>query len=172
MRWLRMMVLGGGVGMAFSTVFADASGNIGHSHGNFIAVVEACAPFTIRANGPEWRVHSTKERSPFERHAVVAFAVNLFADNGSGTAPTPAGAITPIATVAESAQTNFGTFGAGTSIFEASFVPTPGAAAAPLLPPPRPPPPPPPRGPALRWWVLQRGWGGRFVFARLLPCSV
>ncbi len=28
------------VGMAFSTVFADASGNIGHSHGNFIAVVE------------------------------------------------------------------------------------------------------------------------------------
>lgn len=50
------------VGMAFSTVFADASGNIGHSHGNFIAVVEACAPFTIRANGPEWRVHSTKRK--------------------------------------------------------------------------------------------------------------
>ncbi len=56
--------------------------------------------------------------------ATQPFAVNLFADNGSGTAPTPAGAITPIATVAESAQTNFGTFGAGTSIFEASFVPT------------------------------------------------
>ena len=40
MRLLRMMVLGGGVGMAFSTVFADASGNTGDSHGNFIAVVE------------------------------------------------------------------------------------------------------------------------------------
>lgn len=55
--------------------------------------------------------------------APQAFAVDLYDDNGSGTAPTPADSISPIATVAQTSQTNLGVFGAGTSIFEASFVP-------------------------------------------------
>lgn len=53
--------------------------------------------------------------------APQAFGVDLYADNGSGTAPTPANAITPINTFTETSQTVFGPFGAGTSIFEASF---------------------------------------------------
>lgn len=56
--------------------------------------------------------------------APQPFAVDLYNDNGSGTGPTPANAITPIATLAQTSQTNFGAFGVGTSIFEASFVPT------------------------------------------------
>lgn len=55
--------------------------------------------------------------------APQPFAVDLYADNGAGTGPTPADAITPIATLAQTTQTNFGAFGTGTSIFEASFVP-------------------------------------------------
>lgn len=50
-----------------------------------------------------------------------AFAIDLFADNGMGTFP--ASGINPIATVAQSSQTNLGTFGGTTSIFEATFVP-------------------------------------------------
>lgn len=54
--------------------------------------------------------------------AAQAFAVDIYNDNGSGTAPTPANAITPIATFTpEVSSTNFGAFGAGTSIWEASF---------------------------------------------------
>jgi len=54
--------------------------------------------------------------------APQAFAVDLFADNGSNTAPVSG--INPIATVAQSAQTTLGAFGAGTSIIEATFIPT------------------------------------------------
>jgi hypothetical protein len=55
--------------------------------------------------------------------AAQSFAVDLYADNGAGTAPTPAGAITPIATLPQTSQSALGTFGVGTTIFEASFVP-------------------------------------------------
>ncbi|MGA7297252.1 MAG: hypothetical protein WBW92_07055 [Rhodanobacteraceae bacterium] len=51
--------------------------------------------------------------------AAQAFAVDLFDDNGSGTAPTAG--INPIATYPESSQTSLGAFGATTSIFEAAF---------------------------------------------------
>lgn len=56
--------------------------------------------------------------------APQPFAVDLYNDDGSGNAPDPAGAISPIATFAESSQTNFGAFGAGTSIFEATLATT------------------------------------------------
>jgi hypothetical protein len=56
--------------------------------------------------------------------APQPFAVDLYADNGAGTSPTPADAIVPIATVMQASQTSFGAFGLGTSIFEVSFVPT------------------------------------------------
>jgi hypothetical protein len=57
--------------------------------------------------------------------APQAFAVDLYNDDGSGNSPSPTNAITPIATFAQSSQINLGPFGAGTSIFEASFA-TPG----------------------------------------------
>jgi uncharacterized repeat protein (TIGR01451 family) len=53
--------------------------------------------------------------------APQAFGVDLFDDDGTGTAPTPANAIVPIATFSETSQTLFGPFGGTTSIFEASF---------------------------------------------------
>lgn len=53
--------------------------------------------------------------------APQPFAVDLYNDNGLGTAPTPAGSITPINTFAQTSQTALGAFGAGTTIFEASF---------------------------------------------------
>ncbi|NJL29524.1 MAG: hypothetical protein HC897_17370 [Thermoanaerobaculia bacterium] len=53
--------------------------------------------------------------------APQAFGVDLYDDNGSGTAPTPANAIMPIATLTQTSQMVFGAFGVGTSIFEASF---------------------------------------------------
>lgn len=56
--------------------------------------------------------------------APQPFAVELYADNGSGTTPSPASAITPIATFTQATQTPLGAFGAGTSLFEASFTPT------------------------------------------------
>lgn len=49
------------------------------------------------------------------------FAVDLYNDNGSGTAPTPANAITPIQTYTATSQTVLGPFGVGTSIWEATF---------------------------------------------------
>lgn len=57
--------------------------------------------------------------------APQPFAVDLYADDGTGNSPTPAGAIVPIATFAETTQTNLGVFGTGTSIFEVNFA-TPG----------------------------------------------
>lgn len=53
--------------------------------------------------------------------APQPFAIDLYDDNGSGTAPTPAGSITPINTFTQTASTNLGAFGVGTSIWEASF---------------------------------------------------
>jgi hypothetical protein len=53
--------------------------------------------------------------------APQPFGIEIYADNGSGTAPTPADAIVPIASAAQTSQTNLGAFGAGTSLFEASF---------------------------------------------------
>ena len=57
--------------------------------------------------------------------AAQAFAVDLYNDDGTGNAPTAG--ISPFLTLAQTSQTNLGPFGAGTSIFEATFVP-----AAPL----------------------------------------
>ncbi len=51
--------------------------------------------------------------------AAQAFAVALFDDNGSDTAPTAG--INPIEILAETSQTNLGPFNVGTSAFEASF---------------------------------------------------
>jgi hypothetical protein len=53
--------------------------------------------------------------------APQPFGIEIYADNGSGTAPTPADAIVPIASAAQASQTNLGAFGSGTSLFEASF---------------------------------------------------
>jgi hypothetical protein len=55
--------------------------------------------------------------------APQPFAVDLYADDGTGAGPSPTNAIAPIATVAEAGQTSLGAFGTGTSIFEASFTP-------------------------------------------------
>ena len=57
--------------------------------------------------------------------APQPFAIDIYNDDGTGNSPTPANAITPIFTFLETSQTNLGVFGAGTSIFEASFA-TPG----------------------------------------------
>lgn len=56
--------------------------------------------------------------------APQAFGLELYDDNGMGTAPTPAGAITPIAAFTQTTQANLGMFAAGTSLFEASFATT------------------------------------------------
>lgn len=53
--------------------------------------------------------------------APQPFAIDLYNDNGAGTAPTPANSITPIGTFSQTSQTVFGAFGTGTSIFEAFF---------------------------------------------------
>lgn len=55
--------------------------------------------------------------------APQAFALDLFNDDGTGNAPVAG--ITPFTTLSQTTQTAFGPFGAGTSIFEASFT-TPG----------------------------------------------
>lgn len=55
--------------------------------------------------------------------APQAFAVDLYNDDGTGNAPTAG--ISPFTTLAQTSQTNLGPFGAGTSVFEATF--TPGA---------------------------------------------
>lgn len=57
--------------------------------------------------------------------APQAFAVDLYNDDGTGNAPTAG--ISPFVTLAQTTQTLLGPFGAGTSVFEATFVP-----AAPL----------------------------------------
>ena len=54
--------------------------------------------------------------------AAQAFGVEVFADNGLNTAPAPG--MTPIQSATRISQVNFGAFGAGTSIFEASFATT------------------------------------------------
>ena len=51
--------------------------------------------------------------------APQAFGLDLFNDNGSGTSPTAG--INPFATFAQTSQAVLGTFGTGTSIFDASF---------------------------------------------------
>ena len=53
--------------------------------------------------------------------APQPFAIDLYNDNGAGTAPTPANAITPIQTFTATSQTVLGAFGVGTSIWEATF---------------------------------------------------
>lgn len=53
--------------------------------------------------------------------APQPFAIDLYDDNGLGTAPTPANAITPIQTYNQTSSSVFGPFGIGTSIWEASF---------------------------------------------------
>jgi hypothetical protein len=53
--------------------------------------------------------------------APQGFEIDLYDDNGSGTAPTPADSIVPIANFVQTSSTVFGPFGAGTSIWEATF---------------------------------------------------
>ena len=82
--------------------------------------------FTITATGcasNQWNITQIRAQMVQADAAPQPFAIDIFDDNGSGTAPTPANAIAPISTVAQSASTNLGAFGAGTSIWEASFVP-------------------------------------------------
>lgn len=57
--------------------------------------------------------------------APQSVSVDFYDDNGSGTAPTPADSIAPIATFPQTSQVNFGPFGVGTSIFEIT-IDTPG----------------------------------------------
>ena len=57
--------------------------------------------------------------------APQPFAVDLYNDDGTGNAPDPVDAISPIATFAESSQTNLGAFGTGTSLFAVTLA-TPG----------------------------------------------
>ena len=49
------------------------------------------------------------------------FGVELYDDDGTGASPAPVDAISPIAAFSETSQMNLGPFGAGTSMFEASF---------------------------------------------------
>lgn len=51
--------------------------------------------------------------------APQPFAIEIYSDNGTGNAPVAPNVI--FATTVETSQTNLGPFGAGTSIFEASF---------------------------------------------------
>lgn len=55
--------------------------------------------------------------------APQPFAVDLYNDDGTGNAPTAG--ISPFTTLAQTASSNLGVFGTGTSVWEASF--TPGA---------------------------------------------
>lgn len=58
-------------------------------------------------------------------NAPQPFSVDIYNDDGSGNSPAPSNAIAPIATFAETTQTNLGVFGIGTSIFEVNLA-TPG----------------------------------------------
>lgn len=53
--------------------------------------------------------------------APQPFEIDIYDDNGAGTAPTPANSISPIANFVQTSSTNLGAFGTGTSIWEASF---------------------------------------------------
>lgn len=50
-----------------------------------------------------------------------AFGLDLFADNGAGTAPFAPGGVPPMDSFIEASQTNLGPFGGTTTLFEASF---------------------------------------------------
>lgn len=82
--------------------------------------------FTITATGcasNQWTITQIRAQMVQVDAAPQPFAIDIFDDNGAGTSPTPTNAITPISTIAQSTSTNLGAFGAGTSIWEASFVP-------------------------------------------------
>jgi hypothetical protein len=97
----------------------DSSGTAtARSADDFIVPTGACVSNTFDVTGI--RIQMVQSDA-----APQAFAVDLYNDDGTGNAPTAG--ISPFVTLAQQAQTNLGVFGAGTSIFEASFVP-----AAPL----------------------------------------
>lgn len=83
--------------------------------------------FSISATGcasNRWDITQVRIQMVQADAATQPFAVDLFADNGSGTSPSPTDSIAPIATLTQTTSTNLGVFGTGTSMWEASFVPT------------------------------------------------
>lgn len=82
--------------------------------------------FVLPAGCPSGRYRITQIRTQMVQSdaAPQPFAIELYNDNGLGTAPTPANAITPIFTVPQSTSTVLGPFGVGTSVIEAAFTPT------------------------------------------------
>jgi uncharacterized repeat protein (TIGR01451 family) len=94
----------------------DSSGNLGARSADDFQITAACTSGEFEIS--QIRLHMVQgDANP------QAFSVDLFADDGTGTAPTTG--INPIATFPESAQVNFGTFGVGTSVFEVRLA-TPG----------------------------------------------
>lgn len=93
----------------------DSTGaNTARSADDFIVPTGECASNTFDVT--QVRIHMVQSDA-----APQAFAVDLYNDDGTGNAPTAG--ISPFTTIAQTSQTNFGPFGAGTSIFEATFVP-------------------------------------------------
>ena len=93
----------------------DSSGtNTARSADDFIIPTVSCTSNTFNVTGIRAQMVQVDT-------AAQAFAIDLYNDNGSGTAPTAG--ISPFTTIAQTSQTNLGPFGIGTSIFEASFVP-------------------------------------------------
>ncbi|MBK8287090.1 MAG: hypothetical protein IPK97_20735 [Ahniella sp.] len=96
----------------------DSSGTLtARTADDFQLPAQGCA--TNQFQITQIRIHGVQSDA-----AVQPFAVDIYNDNGAGTAPTPAGAITPIFTVQQSDSTLFGAFGAGTSVSEVTFAPT------------------------------------------------
>lgn len=99
-----------------SLVSQDSSGTFVARTADDFQIAATCASGEFEIS--QIRVHMVQGDA-----APQAFAVDLFADDGTGMAPTAG--INPIATFPESSQINFGVFGSGTSIFEVSLA-TPG----------------------------------------------
>lgn len=84
---------------------------------DFVLPAQSCA--TNHCQITQIRVHQVGSDS-----VTQPVAVDIFNDNGSGTAPSPAGAITPIFTATQTGSTLLGPFGVGTSVSEVTFAPT------------------------------------------------
>ncbi|MCB1600403.1 MAG: DUF11 domain-containing protein [Xanthomonadales bacterium] len=99
-----------------SLASADSAGTFTARTADDFQITAACASGEFEIT--QIRVHMVQSDT-----APQPFAVDLYADDGTGTAPTVG--ISPIATFPESSQLSFGTFGTGTSVFEVSLA-TPG----------------------------------------------
>jgi len=95
----------------------DSSGTLTARSADDFILPQGCA--TNRYRITQIRVQTVQADA-----APQPIAIDLYNDNGSGTAPTPANAITPIFTVPQSSATALGPFGVGTTVSEVTFAPT------------------------------------------------